>query len=254
MAHGNSNNNSNGDSFTDTGAHSDFDSSPDAPTVRQNVAGSDAPTHKIEPAAYVPLSVCPECSLAWETTSRWCPSCGTAFERSTRERTSATRVMPTERLPRPQAEPPLTRSARRRRESAARPPGPASPQGPNSGPPRRQRPSGSSGASARNLALALGVIALVAVAFLAGQSTRPSQGEVDASIEQAVATARQSAVSSYRTAFEKLQAEATAAIESARKSGRAEGESSAQQELESQQSEGRSLFDKVTDCLLNREC
>lgn len=94
------------------------------------------------------------------------------------------------------------------------------------------------------------VALLMVVAFLGGQATRKSQAEIDRSIDQAVATARQSAVNSYRQAFDKLQAEAAAAVEAARKKGLADGRA----ESDARAEERRSVFDRVTDCVLRGQC
>lgn len=224
-----------------------FDSAPDAPTVRQDLIGEQDETHRLDPRAIAPLKVCPECSFAWETSAEWCPSCGTAFAKSERESSTATRVMPTHR------EPPLTRSARRRNAQAgaggATTPARRTPQRP---PQRPQSPPANHGF--RNALLAVLAVAAIAAAFLAGQQTRQSQAEVDQSINQAVATAKQSAASSYRTAFEKMQAQAAQAIKAARAKGVAEGQASAQQQLDAQQQDNQSLFDSVTNCVLHGNC
>lgn len=216
----------------------------DAPTVRSDVSAAEAETQKIEARVYDPLRVCPECSLAWETTDQWCPSCGTAFERSRRESSTPTRVMSA----RPAGNPPLTRSARR--AAAEQPPR-------QSGPPRRQAPPtepGTSGSGAKGTLFALLAAAAIAAAFFAGQATRPSQAEVDRSIGVAVDTAKQSAVASYEKAFDELQARAATAIKEARAKGVAEGQANAQPQIDEQAESGRSIFDKVTDCVLNGQC
>jgi hypothetical protein len=208
----------------------------DTDTLTKIDLAPDAPTHKLEPAVFAPLRVCPECSLAWESSGEWCPSCGTAFEKSVRESSTPTRVMP-----RRVSEPPLTRSARR----------------PQQGPPKRAVPApapAAGGGFLRNSVLAVIVTTAIAVAFFAGQATRPSQAEVDRSIEQAVNTAKQSAASSYQKAFEKMQAQAAAAIEAARDKALAEGRADAQSQLDAQQAEGRSIFDSVTQCVLHGDC
>lgn len=201
----------------DTDTLTRIDPTPDAPTLRQDFAGGAGATHRLEPRAYPPLRVCPQCSLAWETSGRWCPSCGTAFERG-----SATTTRAVSRRP---GEPPL-----------------------------RHRPQTSGRSLGRALLLVAAMIVALTVAFFAGQATRPSQSQVDRSIEQAVATARQSAAASYQKAFDKMQAQTALAIEAARRKGLAEGQADAREQIEAQQQEGRSLFDSVTDCVLRGEC
>lgn len=232
----------------DTDTLTRIDLGPDAPTVRADSAGSEAETHKLDPRVYAPLRVCPECSLAWETTGKWCPSCGTAFSRAERESSTATRVMP--RRP---AEPPLTRSARRHAAASAAPAAAAS-GGRVSGPPRREQPSGSGGSFAKSALVAVLLVGAMAGAFLIGQSTRPSQADVDQSIEQAVDTAKRSAAESYQTAFDKLQAKTEQAIADARSKALAEGQAKAQEQLDAQQQESQSIFDSVTECVLHGNC
>lgn len=231
----------------DTDTLTRLDAAPDAPTVRQDLAGSEGATHKLDPRAYSPLKVCPECSFAWETSAEWCPSCGTPFAKTRRESANATRVMP-----RRQAEPPLTRSARRRNAQAAA--AQASAPRRQAGPPVREPHVAKGSSGVKGVLLAILAVAAIAGAFLAGQQTRQSQAEVDRSIDQAVATAKQSAANSYKTAFEKMQAQAAAAIEAARKKGLAEGEANAQQQLDAQQQDNQSLFDSVTNCVLRGDC
>jgi flagellar biosynthesis/type III secretory pathway protein FliH len=98
-------------------------------------------------------------------------------------------------------------------------------------------------------------VAAIAVAFLVGQSTRPSSAEVDRNTSQAVQTARQSAANSYRRAFEKIQAEAAAAVEAAQKKARAQGLAEGEANAQSlQQEDSQSIFDKVTGCVVNGNC
>lgn len=226
----------------DTDTLTQIDLGPDQPTIRQGFAGSEDETHKIDPRAYAPLRVCPECSLAWEITGEWCPSCGTAFEKSVRDSSTATRVMP--RRP---GEPPLNRSARRRAGAAP------APQLVKQSP-RRAPQQKSTGSMARNTLLAILVVFGMAGAFILGQSTRQSQAEVDRSIDQAVSTAKQSAANSYKKAFDEMQAQAATAIEAARKKGVAEGQANAQSQIEAQQQDSQSLFDNVTQCVLHGQC
>jgi hypothetical protein len=201
----------------DTDTQTRIDPAPDAPTLRQDFAGGAGAGHRLEPRAYSPLRVCPQCSLAWETSGRWCPSCGAAFER---ENDGGTRV------------------------ATSRP----------GGPPLRRQPRTTGTAFGRALLLAAAALIALSAAFFAGQASRPSQAQVDRSIEQAVNTAKQSAAASYRKAFDQMQAEAAAAIEAARKKGVAEGQASVEQQLEAQQQEGRSIFDSVTACVLDGDC
>lgn len=223
------------------------DSLRDAPTVRQDFAGSDAETGWLGPRAIAPLRVCPECSLAWEAAGSWCPSCGTAFEKSLREDEGATRVMPT----RKQSEPPLTRSARRRMRSdphAGRPAPAAQPAA------QTAAPRAAAGPSLKGPLLAALVAIAILAAFMVGRATRPSDAQIDGRIGEAVQTAKRSAASSYERAFEKMQAQAAAAIEQAQKKGRAEGRAQAQEQLDAQQRDSRGIFDGVTQCVLHGEC
>ena len=214
---------------------------PDAPTVK-SFTGDDAQTHKLDPRAYAPLRVCPQCSLAWEVTGEWCPSCGTAFDKSARESVRATRVMPARSVSpaRVGSQPPLTRSARRR--GATPPPPPAA---------KAAAPAKSGGAGKAIFTVVI-FAAAIAVAFFVGQSTRPSQAQVDKSINQSVQAAKQSAANSYRRAFDKMQAQAAAAIEAARSKALAEGEAKAQADLETQSQ--NSIFDSVTQCVVHGDC
>jgi hypothetical protein len=232
----------------DTDTLTRFDSAPDAPTVRQDFAGSEAETHRVEPQVFAPLRVCPECSLAWESSGEWCPSCGTAFEKAARESVTATRVMP-----RRAAEPPLARGARRRSQGQ-RPRGQASPA---QRPPRREPParaSSSTGSALRGVVFSVLALCAIVAAFFVGQATRPSQADVDRSINQAVSTAKQSAASSYQKAFEKMQSQAAAAIAAARSKALAEGRADAQSQIDAQQQDSQSLFDNVTQCVLHGQC
>jgi hypothetical protein len=231
----------------DTDTLTRFDTAPDAPTRKNDFAGDDAETHRLDPRVYAPLRVCPECSLAWETSNKWCPSCGTAFERSVRESSTPTRVMPA----RPAAsEPPRKRSARRQTAQSQ-------PRGQGS-PPQRQAPAKTGGSAGKNTLFAVLLVAAMIGAFFVGQSTRPSQASVDKSITEAVNTAKQSAVASYQDAFDKMQQQAADAIKDARAKGRAEGQANAQAEAQAQIDEqaqsGQSTFDKVTACVLHGEC
>lgn len=226
----------------DTDTLTRIDSLPDAPTVK-NFTGDDAETHRLDPRAYAPLRVCPECSLAWEVTGEWCPSCGTPFDKSARESVRATRVMPARPVSpaRVGAQPPLTRSARRR-GAAPPPPAPKAPE------------QASGGGAGKVVFTVLIFVAAITVAFFAGQSTRSSDAEVDRSISQAVDTAKTSAAQSYQLAFDKIQAEAADAVKKARSQALAEGEAKAQQALDAQKAEGQSIFDKVTQCVISGDC
>jgi len=218
------------------------DSLPDAQTVK-SFTGDDAETHKIDPRAYAPLRVCPECSLAWEIAGQWCPSCGTAFDKSARESVRATRVMPARSVSptRVGSQPSLTRSARKRGVT----PPPAPP---------KQTNAPQSGGAGKLVATVLIFALAITAAFFIGQSTRPSQAQVDQSIDQAVQAAKQSAVNSYERAFAKLRDEAAAAVETARSKALAEGEAKAQANALKAESESQSIFDSVTNCVLRGEC
>lgn len=202
----------------------------------------DAQTHRIEPRAWAPLRVCPECSLAWEVSGEWCPSCGTAFDKQVRESSTATRVMP-----RRAAEPPLSRSARR---AASMPPAQGPPRRAAAAPPPADRPR--SGAKTVLTVLAVGLA--VVAAFFAGQLSRPTDSEIDRSTNEAVQTARQSAAKSYRRAFDQMQQQAQTAIEAARAKGVAEGAANAQQQAQEQLDSSQGVFDRVTQCVLHGDC
>ncbi|MFT4050429.1 MAG: hypothetical protein QM648_11430 [Solirubrobacterales bacterium] len=235
---------------TDTLTPTRFDHTPDMPTVRQEFSGSDEATHQVDPRNWAPLRVCPECSLAWEITGEWCPSCGTAFEKSRREASTPTRVMPR----RPAAEPPLSRSARRRSSGGQLRPRAEAP-APPSGPPKRAaKPKSSAGSFFKGVFVVVGLCAAMAIAFLAGQASRPTNAQIDSRIAQAVDTAKQSASRSYGRAFEKMQARAAAAAEAARKQGQAEGAATAEQQLADQQQDNQGIFDSVTACVLHGNC
>ncbi|MGH2958572.1 MAG: hypothetical protein ACRDKE_03135 [Solirubrobacterales bacterium] len=227
----------------DTDTLTRIDQLPDAQTVK-SFTGDDAETHRLDPRAYAPLRVCPECSLAWEITGEWCPSCGTAFDKSARESVRATRVMPARPVSpaRVGNQPPLTRSARKR--GVTPPPPPAA---------KAAKPASSGGAGKVIFTVAI-FAAAITVAFFIGQSTRPSQAQVDQSIEQSVQAAKQSAVKSYSRAFEKLRDQAATAVEEARTKALAEGEAKAQANALDQQAESQSIFDSVTSCVLRGEC
>lgn len=227
----------------DTDTLTRIDLGPDAPTVKQTFTDPDAETHRLDPRAYAPLRVCPECSLAWEVTGEWCPSCGTAFDKSARERVSATRVMPQRPVSpaRVGSQPPLTRSARKRGVT------------PPPTPPKQARAQQSGGAGKLIATVLIFALAITA-AFFIGQSTRPSQAQVDQSIETAVASAKQSAVESFNRAFETLQERSAEAIKEARSKALAEGEAKAQQQRDALAAEDRSFFDGVAECVLRGNC
>jgi hypothetical protein len=221
----------------DTDTLTRIDAAPDAPTI-QNFSGDEAETHKLDPRHYAPLRVCPQCSLAWEVTGEWCPSCGTAFDKSARP----TRVQPAAQAPR-RTQQPQARSARR---AAAHAPAQAAP------PRARQKQSSGAGKVVFTVIL---FAAAMAVAFLVGQSTRPSASEVDRNTAQAVQTARQSAANSYRRAFDELQAKAAAALVAAQKKARAQGLAQGQANADAQaQQDSQSIFDKVTNCVISGNC
>jgi hypothetical protein len=213
---------------------------PDAQTVK-SFTGDEAETHKIDPRAFAPLRVCPQCSLAWEIAGEWCPSCGTAFDKSAREQSSATRVMPARQLSaRSQSgQPPLPRSARRR---AASPP---------TAPPTRSAKSGGAGKIVLMILLVAGAATL---AFFAGQATRPSEAQNDKNISSAVQAARQSAANSYARAFAKFKKQTADAIAAARRKALAEGQAKAQADQLAQQRDQQSIFDSVTGCVLRGQC
>ncbi|MGK2877769.1 MAG: hypothetical protein ACSLFF_04225 [Solirubrobacterales bacterium] len=224
------------------------DLGPDAPTVKNSFTGDDAETHRLDPRAYAPLRVCPQCSLAWEVTGEWCPSCGTAFDKSAQP----TRVQPAAALPsatRTRKQPPLNRSARRR--GITHPPVQAQPQAPRRA---QQVPAQNSSSGFKTFATVLVFAAAISVAFLIGQSTRASSEQVDQRVSEAVQTAKQSAASSYERAFDKMQAQAAAAIETAREKGVAEGKANARAQIDAQQEQGQSIFDNVTACVLQGDC
>jgi hypothetical protein len=227
----------------DTDTLTRIDPLPDAPTVKSSFTGDDAETHKLDPRHYAPLRVCPQCSLAWEVTGEWCPSCGTAFDKTHRESVRATRVMPARPVSpaRVGSQPPLTRSARRR---GVTPPPPT---------PKAAKPAKSGGAGKAFFTVLI-FAAAIAVAFFVGQSTRPSQAQVDESINQSVQAAKQSAASSYERAFEKMQDQAAAAIKAAREKALAEGEAKAQQDALDNADQSQSIFDGVTACVLHGDC
>jgi hypothetical protein len=226
----------------DTDTLTRIDLSPEAETV-QSFTGDDAKTHKLDPRAYAPLRVCPECSLAWEITGQWCPSCGTAFDKSARESVRATRVMPARSVSpaRVGTQPPLTRSARKRGVT----PPPAPP---------KQAKAPQSGGAGKLVATVLVFALAITAAFFIGQSTRPSQAQVDQSIDTAVASAKQSAVESFNRAFETLQKRSAQAVKDARSKALAEGEANAQKQALDAQAEDRSFFDGVTECVLKGNC
>jgi hypothetical protein len=226
----------------DTDTLTRIDLGPDQPTVK-NSTGDEAETHKLDPRNYAPLRVCPECSLAWEITGEWCPSCGTAFDKSARESARATRVMPARPVSpaRTGNQRPLTRSARRR---GTTPPPPAA---------KAAAPARSGGAG-KVVFTVLVFAAAITVAFFVGQSTRPSQAQVDNSITNAVNSAKRSAAESYSRAFDTLQARAAEAVKQARKKALAEGEANAQQQQLTDQASNQSFFDGVTACVIHGEC
>jgi hypothetical protein len=96
--------------------------------------------------------------------------------------------------------------------------------------------------------------AAITVAFFVGQSTRPSQAQVDNSITNAVNSAKRSAAESYSRAFDTLQARAAEAVKQARKKALAEGEANAQQQQLTDQASNQSFFDGVTACVIHGEC
>lgn len=226
----------------DTDTLTRIDLGPEAQTVN-SFTGDDAETHKIDPRAYAPLRVCPECSLAWEITGQWCPSCGTAFDKSARENARPTRVMPARSISpaRVGSQPSLTRSARKR--GVTPPPAP---------PKQTQAPQ--SGGAGKLVATVLIFALAITAAFFIGQSTRPSQAQVDQSIDTAVASAKQSAVESFNRAFETLQQRSAEAIKEARSKALAEGEAKAQAQQDALQAEDRSFFDGVAECVLRGNC
>jgi hypothetical protein len=225
----------------DTDTLTRIDAAPDAPTIK-SFTGDEAETHKLDPRPYAPMRVCPQCSLAWEVTGEWCPSCGTAFNKASR----ATRVQPAAQVAR--------RNQPSRRDSSRRPAA-------QRGAPVRQAPAPreKSGGAGKIIFTVLLFVAAIAVAFLVGQSTRPSSAEVDRSTAEAVQTARESAVNSYSRAFKKIQTEAAAAIEAAQRRARAQGRAQglAQGEANAQalqEQDSQSIFDRVTKCVTTGSC
>lgn len=236
----------------DIDARTEIDPTPDAPTIRSDLGGSDDETHQTDPRVWAPLRVCPQCSLAWEVAGEWCPSCGTAFDRSAREKQQqATRVMPhrvSETGGHRKAEQSSSRSPRTQR-AAGRP----APKSVRQGPPVRREPKQSSG-TAKVIFTTLAVCAAVVAAFFVGQLSRPSDSQIDKSVSDAVSTARRSAAASYETAFKKMQQRTQKAIEEARQKGIAEGQASLQAQAEAQQQDNQSIWDSVTGCVLRGDC
>lgn len=228
--------------------HTRLDDAPDAPTIHAGFQGDDAETHNLDPRIWAPLKVCPQCSMAWESTGEWCPSCGTAFDRSS-ERVKATRVMPAERQraraasgqrSRRPGEPPLSRSGRR------------------NGPPPRARkqaaPAPKRGGTGASVAKGFALLAVFAVAvtaaFYIGQQSRPSQSDLDNATQQAADTARKSAAESLRRFQDELRKQRDAAVARARAQGRSEGQAEAQATAETSDS----LIDKISRCVVDFSC
>lgn len=236
----------------DIDARTRVDASPDAPTIKSEFGGSDEETHQIDPRVWAPLRVCPQCSLAWEVSGEWCPSCGTAFDKSTRERQQATRVMPPHRVSETgghrKAEPPLNRSARRARAT-----GGSTPASVRQGPPVRREPPKQSGVG-KTLFTVVAVGAAIVIAFFIGQLSRPTDAQIDKSVNEAVQTARTSAAASYEKAFKTMQNRTAKAIEEARQKGIAEGQAALQAQADAQQQDNQSIWDDVTSCVLRGDC
>ena len=134
---------------------------------------------------------------------------------------------------------------------------PAGPLGkPRLGPPpsRNSAQSQNSGGAGKIIFTVVLFVAAIAVAFLVGQSTRPSAAEVDRNTNQAVKTARESAAASYGRAFNQLQAKAAAALAVAQKKAREQGLAEGQAAAQQSQQESKSIFDKVTGCVLSGNC
>jgi hypothetical protein len=223
------------------------DRSATAETVLESIA--DAETHKLDPRVYAPLRVCPQCSLAWETESDWCASCGTAFD--ARDRESVTRVRPGRTGERPAA-----RNARARRAA------PNSTR--NTGeraaahqPARRTQPARGKSVAAprrRSIGSFVGVLALfllipvAALAFIAGQNTRPTKAEVNDQIATATAQTKQAARASFQRNFERqrerLQTQFEKAAAAAQKQGYEQGKANAEANLPE-----TSLPDDLKRCL-----
>lgn len=236
----------------DIDARTRVDRTPEDPTLVSDFDGSDEETHQLDPRVWAPLRVCPQCSLAWEVSGEWCPSCGTAFDKSARERQQqATRVMPhrvSETGGHRKAEPPLNRSARRARAEGR--PAPASVR---QGPPVRREPPKKSGAGKIVLTV-VAFSAAIVVAFFVGQLSRPTDSQIDKSVNEAVQTARNSAAASYEKAFKTMQQRTAKAIEDARQKGIAEGQAALQAQADAQQQDNQSIWDDVTSCVLRGEC
>lgn len=228
-------------------------------TDHQNFKDRDAETHKLDPRVWAPLRVCPQCSLAWESTGDWCPSCGTAFDLREREtRVNAeqdvTRVMPgrtgeqtTVRTSRPrrgnQSQAGRGNTAERRVAHGHGGRG-------NPGASNSASPGDRSGGTLKLIATVVAFSLAIVFAFAIGQETRASKDEVDAQIAQAVDQTKSSAVASFRRSFEaqrdRLQTEfnqrVKAAEERARQQGRADAEA---------QNSGGGVVDRLEKCLKN---
>jgi hypothetical protein len=231
----------------DTDTLTRIDDIADAETIKAHAADPDAETHQLDPRVWSPLRVCPQCSLAWEVNGDWCPSCGTAFDKTLREAAAQpTRVMP--RQPRPRRGEAMT-AAEARRRSAGEPPLKRSARRGTPPPPPPPSSNGFAGV-AKLVAVILLVGAVAAIAFTAGQQSRPSQAEVDGRITQATNTARASAVAS----LNRLKAEFERRRDAAVKKARAQGIADAQAQNEADQQASDSVIDKIGRCLVDLNC
>ncbi len=228
-------------------------------TDHQNFDDRDAETHKLDPRVWAPLRVCPQCSLAWESTGSWCPSCGTAFdlrERETRVNAeqNVTRVMPgrtgeqaSARTPRPRRG---TQSQAGRGNTAERRVAHGHGGRGNATASNQVASGGRSNGALKLIATIVAFSLAIVLAFAIGQETRASKEEVDAQIAEAVEQTKSSAVASFRRSFEeqrdRLQTEfnqrVKAAEESARQQGRADAEA---------QNSGGGVVDRLEKCLKN---
>jgi uncharacterized membrane protein YvbJ len=193
------------------------------------------------------LRVCPQCSLAWETDAEWCASCGTAFD--ARDRESVTRVRPGRTGERAAARNPRSRRApaaqtRKTGERAAA----HAPIGRTSKP--RAKAAKAPRRRSGGWAFAMVVIAMVPVAFLLGQQTRPSKAQVDQTIKQAVELNTRSAEASAQRTLQRqkhrLQVEFNARVKAAEAQAYSEGKANA----EAQQPQGGFTGD-LKRCLAN---
>jgi hypothetical protein len=218
------------------------DSTADEATIKQHAVDPDASTHSLDPRVWAPLRVCPKCSLAWESAGDWCPSCGTAFDVGDRETerpaSRGARSLPV-RGRGTDARSPRTRGA----SAASRPRRPAGGGKPSAlvPLPRRdpQSNSAKSGSRAAIWIALLLIIPVAAIAFVAGQQSRPSHAEVDGKIADAVQQTKNSAIKSYQRNFadlrRDLQAKFNKRVKAAEEKAYADGIASAKAEQQAQE-------------------